>query len=86
MDKLLLKKWSDFKYGARKSNNLLQEVEEYIVNKFNGAVMEAENGRLSTFAEVFGNGTAEDPKLRRIMPYSLDDNGKFLNILQNIRY
>ena len=86
MDKLLLKKWSDFKYGARQSNNLLQEVDQYIVDKFGGAVREAENGRLSTFAEVFGNGTAEDPKLRRIMPYSLDDNGKFLNILQNIRY
>lgn len=86
MDRLLLKKWSDFKYGARQSNNILQEVEQYIVNKFEGVVEKAESGRLGTFAEVFGNGTEEDPKLRRIMPYSLDDNAKFLNILQNIRY
>lgn len=86
MDKLLLKKWSDFKYGARQSNKILQEVEQYVVNKFQRAVEMAESGRLDTFAEVFGNGTEEDPKLRRIMPYSLDDNGKFLNILQNIRY
>ncbi len=86
MDKLLLKKWSDFKYGARQSNNVLQEVKQHIVDKFQRAIELAESGRLSTFAEVFGNGTEEDPKLRRIMPYSLDDNGKFLNILQNIRY
>lgn len=86
MDKLLLKKWSNFKYGARQSNNLLQEVDQYIVDKFEGAVEQAESGRLATFLQVFGNGTAEDPKLRRVMPYSSDDNGKFLNILQNIRY
>lgn len=86
MDKLLLRKWSDFKYGARQDNKILLEVEQYIVDKFERAVSEAESGRLDTFAEVFGNGTAEDPKLRRIMPYSLDDNGKFLNILQNIRF
>lgn len=86
MDKLLLKKWSNFKYGARQSNKILQEVEQYIVNKFERVVQKAESGELATFAEVFGNGTEEDPKLRRIMPYSLDDNAKFLNILQNIRY
>lgn len=86
MDRLLTKKWSDFKYEARQSNKILQEVEQRIVDKFERAVEMAESGRLGTFAEVFGNGTAEDPKLRRIMPYSLDDNAKFLNILQNIRY
>jgi len=86
MDKLLLRKWSDFKYGAKQSNKTLLEVNQFFVDKFQRAVEMAESGRLDTFAEVFGNGTAEDPKLRRIMPYSLDDNGKFLNILQNIRF
>ena len=36
MDKLLLKKWSDFKYETKREQKVLLEVEQYIVDKFEG--------------------------------------------------
>jgi hypothetical protein len=85
MDNVTLKKWSNFKYETKKEQKVLLEVEQYIVDKFQGAVERAENGELQTFTEIFGKGTSEDPKLRMLMPYGTDDVEKFKVILEFLR-
>jgi len=85
MDNVTLKKWSNFKYETKREQKVLLEVEQYIVDKFQGAVERAENGELQTFSEIFGKGTPEDPKLRMLMPYGTDDVEKFKVILEFLR-
>ncbi len=85
MDKLLLKKWSNFKHEAKQPEKILFEVEQKYIDKFYDAIQRAEDGRLNTFKEIFGEGTSENPKLRMIMPYGLDDMSKLTIILDNIR-
>jgi len=85
MDNVTLKKWSNFKYETKREQKVLLEVEQYIVDKFQGAVERAENGELQTFTEIFGKGTSEDPKLRMLMPYGTDDVEKFKVILEFLR-